>query len=557
MPTASEAEMIRNSKASRALAMNGHEKLPPHNIELEQALLGAILVNNDAFCRVSDFLEPWHFCEPIHQKLYEIAGSLVRVGKSATPITLKTFLPSDLDVAGLTASQYLARLAAEATTVINAPDYGRNIVALHHRRCAIVIGEELISAAFGHGDLQPIMTAATSALGEISIASSPAALQVSDAGDDMELPPPRGWLLSNQFCRRFLSSVVAPGSTGKSALRYAQIIALITGRPITGQHIFRRCRALLLSLEDDLDEMRRRIAAVRIHHMIDRSDLKGWLFYAAPKGLKLAEMQGGSRQLGQLERLLRQEIERLKPDLVVLDPFVKLHALEENDNGAMDFVCDLLAKLAIEYDIAVDAPHHAKKGNLAPGDADTGRGGSSIRDAGRLVYTLATMSDDEAKTFGLTPADRRAYIRLDSAKVNLVPGTAPAAWFKLVGVRLENGNNLYPNGDEIQTVAPWDPPDTWANLPTAALNAALTEIDAGLPNGQRYSDVPAARDRAAWPVVHRHCPDRTETQAREIIRTWVRNGVLYREDYDDPIDRKERKGLRLDANKRPSSQQEC
>src|SRR5262252_8596777 len=97
-------------------------RIAPHNIELEQALLGAILVNNEAFYRVSDFLEPRHFFEPIHQKLFEIAASLVRVGKTATPVTLKTFLPSDIDIAGLTASQYLARLAAEATTVINASD---------------------------------------------------------------------------------------------------------------------------------------------------------------------------------------------------------------------------------------------------------------------------------------------------------------------------------------------------------------------------------------------------------------------------------------------------
>src|SRR5215470_1782085 len=120
----------------------------PHNIELEQALLGAILVNNEAFYRVSDFLEPRHFFEPIHQKLFEIAASLVRVGKTATPITLKTFLPSDLDVAGLTASQYLARLAAEATTVINASDYGRTIYDLAIRRALILIGEEVVNAAY-------------------------------------------------------------------------------------------------------------------------------------------------------------------------------------------------------------------------------------------------------------------------------------------------------------------------------------------------------------------------------------------------------------------------
>src|SRR5215831_7374833 len=120
----------------------------PHNIELEQALLGAILVNNEAFYRVSDFLEPRHFFEPAHQRIYELAGSLIRAGKVATPITLKTFLPADVDIAGLTVSQYLARLAAEATTVINAEDYGRTIYDLAIRRSLIVIGEEMVNVAF-------------------------------------------------------------------------------------------------------------------------------------------------------------------------------------------------------------------------------------------------------------------------------------------------------------------------------------------------------------------------------------------------------------------------
>ena len=120
----------------------------PHNIEAEQALLGAILVNNESFYRVSDFLEPPHFFEPIHQKIFELASSLIRAGKVASPITLKTFLPPDLDVAGLTASQYLARVAAEATTVINAEDYGRTIYDLAIRRTLIIIGEDVVNVAY-------------------------------------------------------------------------------------------------------------------------------------------------------------------------------------------------------------------------------------------------------------------------------------------------------------------------------------------------------------------------------------------------------------------------
>ena len=120
----------------------------PHNIEAEQALLGAILVNNEAFYRVSDFLESRHFFEPIHQQIYEITSNLIRAGKVATPVTLKTFLPADIDVGGLNASQYLARLAAEATTVINAADYGHTICDLSVRRNLISIGEDMVKVAF-------------------------------------------------------------------------------------------------------------------------------------------------------------------------------------------------------------------------------------------------------------------------------------------------------------------------------------------------------------------------------------------------------------------------
>ena len=120
----------------------------PHNIEAEQALLGAVLVNNEALYRVSDFLEPQHFFEPIHQQIYDVSRSLIRTGKLASPVTLKTFLPADLDIAGLTLAQYLARLAAEATTIINALDYGRTVYDLAVRRELVQIGEEMVNAAY-------------------------------------------------------------------------------------------------------------------------------------------------------------------------------------------------------------------------------------------------------------------------------------------------------------------------------------------------------------------------------------------------------------------------
>ena len=120
----------------------------PQNIEIEQQLLGALLVNNEAFYRVSDFLKTEHFFVEPHRRIYEIAGKLIRSGKVATPLTVKTFFGAEETIAELPAVEYLARLAANATTIINSEDYGRSIFDLAVRRQLITIGEEMVSEAY-------------------------------------------------------------------------------------------------------------------------------------------------------------------------------------------------------------------------------------------------------------------------------------------------------------------------------------------------------------------------------------------------------------------------
>src|SRR5262249_31817799 len=389
-----------------------------------------------------------------------------------------------------------------------------------------------------------------------------------DAGDEPGPIPPRQWLLGNQFCRSFISSIVAAGGAGKSALRLLQFISMAISRSLCGQHVFRRCRVLLISLEDDRNELQRRIKAVPDYYDrvlrergepgIERKDLKGWLFCASPKLAKLAEMKNHTRTIGPLEQYIRDAIERRKPDIIGLDPFIKTHSLEENDSGDMDFVCDLLARMAVEFNIGVDSPHHVHKGQIVPGDADSGRGSSGIKDAGRLVYTLVQMSEAEAKMFNIEPEKRRTYVRLDSAKVNIAAPSGKAEWFHLVGVPIGNGTDEYPNGDTIQVIEPWEPPDMWTGTTSMGLNAILTDIDHGLtdedgkPTGQRYSNAPAAKDRQVWPVVQKHYPEKTEAQCREVIHSWLDTGLLYAMDYDDPVQYRPKKGLYVDNSKRPS-----
>jgi len=162
------------------------------------------------------------------------------------------------------------------------------------------------------------------------------------------------------------------------------------------------------------------------------------------------------------------------------------------------------------------------------------------------------MSTDEAKASGIHETDRFTYIRVDSTKVNITKPTGAAKWFKLIGVHLGNETDLNPNGDEVQTVEVWSPPSTWADLPSDLLNQILNDIDAGLTDGNRYSDGPNVGNRAAWKVVQKHAPQKTDDQCREVVKTWVKNGLLIRTEYENPTTYKKVIGLSVDSGKRPS-----
>lgn len=129
------------------------DRIVPANIEAECALLGAILTNNAAFDRVSNLLEPGHFFEPVHQKIYQVVGELLRMGKVATPITVKNFLPTEIDGLKIdgedaTTMAYLARLCSQAATVLQARDYAAAIYDAWVARQAISTLEEGVEVYF-------------------------------------------------------------------------------------------------------------------------------------------------------------------------------------------------------------------------------------------------------------------------------------------------------------------------------------------------------------------------------------------------------------------------
>lgn len=380
------------------------------------------------------------------------------------------------------------------------------------------------------------------------------------ARDDDQLPGPRDWLLGNTFARGFLSSLVAEGGTGKTSLRLAQCIAVATGRPLTGEKVFQRARTLYVSLEDDAPELRRRVRAALLHHNVKYSDLGDWLMLAAPAAewnVKLPissytlaySTRGGDLKIGDFLTDLHRAILTYSIQLVVIDPFVKLHSLNENSNQEIDFVCRVLVSLAMQYGIAIDVPHHTAKLLATEGGgnrSNRSRGASSFRDAVRLLYTLMPMTEVEAAELNVDERERRSLVRLDPGKLNITTAADKATWFKLASVNIGNGNETYPNGDDVQTVERWYAPDIWKLVSSDAANRMLDILETGLADGRKYSLIGnVVEECQAWRIVRHIAPDLTEPQAKLVLRKWQETGLIESADYTDPIARKTRKGVNV------------
>ncbi len=123
-------------------------RAPPYNADAEQTLLGALLINNAAYHRVSEFLQPEHFGNAMHGRIFTAIGKLIERGQLANPVTLKNLFDQDGALSEIGGAQYLGRLANAAVTIINAEDYGRIIYDLHLRRQLIALGEDVVNDAF-------------------------------------------------------------------------------------------------------------------------------------------------------------------------------------------------------------------------------------------------------------------------------------------------------------------------------------------------------------------------------------------------------------------------
>lgn len=304
--------------------------------------------------------------------------------------------------------------------------------------------------------------------------------------------PPRRWYYGRAVMGGFVSLIVAPGGTGKSAMVMAEAVAMATGRNLLGDNPVRPLKVWVHNAEDDNTEALRRLTATLMEHGLRWPDLNGNIILTSGRDLDLVlavqTRDGGEVRRTVVERIVA-EVKAASIDVIILDPLGAMHTLNENSNEAANMLMGALREIAHRTGAAVVLVHHTSKAaamDMTNAGVGASRGASAFTDAARIVRQLVRMSAEEADQFIVARDQRWRYIRVENGKSNMAPA-ASAAWLELASVPLNNGAGLWPHGDEVGVVRRWTPPG-----PVTGNLAQLMQVQAAItgapPDKARESD---------------------------------------------------------------------
>jgi len=409
--------------------------------------------------------------------------------------------------------------------------------------------QRLAKEATGRGDRGPRLAVDNSDRGNGKLTLRRARLP------DPATIPPRQWLYGTQLIRGAVSILIAPGGTGKSTYALTVALSLAANRSLLGDHIFVPVKVAVINLDDVMEELERRVAAIQKHYRIPRESLANTLFLedCADRGLTIAQQvhdDSGFHVVNPDEKALIELIRENDIGLLVCDPFSESHTLEENSNPQMIQAMAAWRRIARATNCAILLVHHVRKGDISSIDAS--RGAKATTDSGRVGLLMTPMSSEEAAQFNISDDDRLTFIRLDDAKRNMAPA-AKARWFQLKEIKLGNPDETYPSGDNVGSIAAWQPPDDeLANAPNLDLNRALDAIAAGPGGGVLYVASKQGGAQNWCGNVLCELFQTTEKQASSLINQWLKSGTLYVDKYHHPKARRAAPCVRVNPQLRPT-----
>lgn len=268
--------------------------------------------------------------------------------------------------------------------------------------------------------------------------------------------PPRRWIIDRLLLGGTVTVLTAPGGSGKTTFTIGLALSIATGRPILGMTVYEPGNVWVWNLEDDLDELERSIGAARQHHSIEDAEIVGKLSVnSALDGSELCTATEGRDGMTLLEPVfdkISAEIKAKGISVLIIDPFVSSHAVEENSNTKIDKIAKAWARVARATGCAIILVHHTSKAGAGEVSSASARGASALTSAARGVLVINKMSADAARAVGVPDSDRWRYFSVQDDKHSRTPAEE-ARWFEIVPVGLSNG-------DSVGVASPWEaPPD--------------------------------------------------------------------------------------------------
>jgi len=258
----------------------------------------------------------------------------------------------------------------------------------------------------------------------------------------------RPWIVERLMLKGDVTIVGGAGAVGKSAFTLTAICHFAAGKDFGPYKLRgkRPLRVLIYNAEDDREEQSRRVLAICMAFSLDydlvRSNIAS--MDDANGELLLATLANGSPvQHATAINYIVNAAERDKIDVIVLDPLVNLHTVNENDNGSMRYVMSILRRIARETGTAVLTVHHTAKGlsKADKGDQDAMRGASAIINSARVSLMISSLTDDDRKEMNIKDEERHQFVRIDDAKANMFAKTGGALMYlKLQSTKLFTGD---------------------------------------------------------------------------------------------------------------------
>ena len=254
--------------------------------------------------------------------------------------------------------------------------------------------------------------------------------------------PKRRWVYGHHYIRSYVSVVASAGGLGKSSMQMVEGVSVATGKPLLGEPVHETCKVWIVNLEDPMEEMQRRMAAVMQHYDIKPDDIRGRLFLDAGRELKMIFAKQSRDGLEVVEEIVEYMIKVINDNgigLVFIDPWVAaLGQINENDNAAMNAAVGAVRAIADATDAAIVLTHHIRKQNGEDATIDSVRGAGSLIGAARAARVLNRVSMEEAMKLGVSESEARGIMRVDDGKNNLSLPAEKATYRRMLGVQLAN-----------------------------------------------------------------------------------------------------------------------